>query len=70
MEIEDRFVQLGGLRFHYREAGDPGAHVPQDLIADAAARIPDCGLVTLGGGHRVHRERRDAFVAAVRSFLG
>ena len=51
-------------------AGGPDSHVPQDLIADAAARIPGCELVTLGGGHQVHRERRDPFVAAVRSFLG
>jgi pimeloyl-ACP methyl ester carboxylesterase len=50
-------------------AGGPDSHVPQDRIAVAAARIPDCRLVTLGGGHHVHRERRDEFVEAVRSFL-
>lgn len=50
--------------------GGPDSHVPQDKLAEVAARIPDCRLVTLGGGHGVHRERGDEFVAALRSFLG
>lgn len=51
-------------------AGGPDSHVPRDRMAQVAERIPDCRLLTLGGGHFVHREQEAAFLAAVGDFLG
>jgi 3-oxoadipate enol-lactonase len=45
--------------------GGPDSHVPQDLLADVAARIPDCTLVTIPAGHNVHAARPDEFADAV-----
>jgi pimeloyl-ACP methyl ester carboxylesterase len=50
-------------------AGGPPSHVPQEYIADIAARIPDSVLKTIPVGHLIHRDRPDEFVAAVRAFL-
>jgi len=50
-------------------AGGPDSHVPQDLLAELAERIPDCRLITIPAGHHVHAERPEEFVAAVRAFL-
>lgn len=49
--------------------GGPTSHVPQEWISDLAARIPDCRVVTLGGGHLVHRQRPKPYIDAVKAFL-
>ena len=51
-------------------AGGSASFVPQHLIADLAARIPDCVMQTIPVGHQIHRDRPEEFVAAVRGFLG
>ena len=51
-------------------AGGSTSHVPQQLLAEAAAVIPDARLVTVeGAGHTVHRTEPDRFVAEVTGFL-
>ncbi|WP_330241391.1 alpha/beta fold hydrolase [Streptomyces sp. NBC_00525] len=35
-------------------AGGPGSEMPQGRLQDMASLIPDCHLVTMGGGHRPH----------------
>jgi 3-oxoadipate enol-lactonase len=50
-------------------AGGPGSHVPQDKIAEAAARIPDGTLKVIPVGHQVHAERPAEFAATVLEFL-
>jgi pimeloyl-ACP methyl ester carboxylesterase len=50
-------------------AGGPSSLLPQDALADMAARIPDARLVTMSGGHVVHEQCHDEFVAEVRAFL-
>jgi len=50
-------------------AGGPASTVPQDELADAAARIRDCTLVTIPAGHYVHDAEPAAFTAAVLAFL-
>lgn len=51
-------------------AGGPASHIDQDLIADMAALIPGCELVTIPAGHLVHAARPAEFIAAVTTFLG
>jgi 3-oxoadipate enol-lactonase len=50
-------------------AGGPASHVDQDQLADMAALIPDCELVTIAAGHLVHAARPADFTAAVTGFL-
>ena len=50
-------------------AGGPSSHVPQERLAEVAARIPECTLVTLDGGHHVHRAEPEAFAGAVLGWL-
>jgi 3-oxoadipate enol-lactonase len=50
-------------------AGGSSSFVPQHLIADLAARIPDCVMQTIPVGHQIHRDRPEEFIAAVRGFL-
>lgn len=45
--------------------GGPDSHIPQDVLADAAARIPDSTFRTIPAGHFVHTERPDEFADAV-----
>ena len=54
MEIYDRFVTLGGLRFHYREVGDPQGH-PAVLLHALGAGCSDWDQVAqaLAPEHRV-----------------
>lgn len=59
-EVRARTLVLGG--------GAP-SHVPQEILADVAARIPDSVLKTITVGHHVHRDRPEEFVATVRDFL-
>jgi 3-oxoadipate enol-lactonase len=49
--------------------GGPESHVRQDKLADAAARIPHCDLVTIPAGHNVHATRPVEFAAAVLTWL-
>jgi 3-oxoadipate enol-lactonase len=50
--------------------GGPASHIPQDKLAEAAARIPHCDLVTIPAGHRVHAERPAEFASVVLDWLG
>ena len=50
-------------------AGGPGSHVDQGQLADMAALIPDCELVTIPAGHLVHAARPAEFTAVMSSFL-
>lgn len=49
--------------------GGPDSSMPQDKIAEAAARIPACDLVTIQAGHHVHTSRPEAFTSAVLAWL-
>ncbi len=49
--------------------GGPASHIPQELLADLAARIPDCRLVTIDAGHCVHQNRPEEFLEALGAFL-
>ena len=51
-------------------AGGPSSHVPQERLDEVAARIPDCAMVTVDGGHHVHRAEPEAFAGAVLGWLG
>jgi 3-oxoadipate enol-lactonase len=50
-------------------AGGSASHVDQGQLADMASLIPDCELVTIPAGHRVHAVRPAEFVAAAAAFL-
>lgn len=50
--------------------GGPASHIPQDMLAAAAARIPRCDLVTIPAGHDVHTARPAEFAGAVLGWLG
>ncbi|GAB3241910.1 alpha/beta fold hydrolase [Kineosporia babensis] len=49
--------------------GGASSTVPQAWLAEAAARIPEAELVTVGGGHFVHQELPQEFTAAVLAWL-
>jgi pimeloyl-ACP methyl ester carboxylesterase len=49
--------------------GGPGSSMPQDKIAEAAARIPACDLATIQAGHHVHTSQPEAFASAVLAWL-
>lgn len=49
--------------------GGPASFLPQDAIAETAARIPAGRLVTIPAGHDIHAAAPDAFAEAVESFL-
>lgn len=50
-------------------AGGPSSQVPQELFAEASARMPNSQLVTIDGGHSMHESRPEEFAAAVLAFL-
>lgn len=49
--------------------GGPQSHIPQDLLAAVAARIPSCELVTIPAGHYVHNAQPEQFAATVLRWL-
>ena len=49
--------------------GGPQSHIPQDLLADVAARSPSCELVTIPAGHYVHNTHPDQCAATVLRWL-
>ncbi len=50
-------------------AGGPASHIDQDMLAAAAASMPDSTLVTIPAGHLVHAARPGEFVTAVFTWL-
>jgi pimeloyl-ACP methyl ester carboxylesterase len=50
-------------------AGGPASHVPQNLLVEITALLPDGRLVTIPAGHHVHRDRPSEFLAVVGDFL-
>jgi pimeloyl-ACP methyl ester carboxylesterase len=51
-------------------AGGPDSHESQEQLAELAGRLETGRLVTIPVGHDVHAEAPEAFVGAVREFLG
>ncbi|MFI0896122.1 alpha/beta fold hydrolase [Streptomyces sp. NPDC020983] len=49
--------------------GGPRSHIPQDQLAEVAARIPGARLTTIPAGHMIHDDRLPDFLTATRSFL-
>ncbi len=49
--------------------GGPESHVPGYRLEEMARRIPDCRLVTMPVGHRVHLSAPDSFAELVLTFL-
>ncbi|HYS31891.1 MAG TPA: alpha/beta fold hydrolase [Streptosporangiaceae bacterium] len=50
--------------------GGAASHIQQDRLAEAAARIPRCDLVTIPAGHLVHATSPARFADAVLGWLG
>lgn len=50
-------------------AGGETSHIPQERLAEVAALIPDCTLVTIPAGHHVHRAEPEEFTATVLDWL-
>ncbi|MET0842627.1 MAG: alpha/beta fold hydrolase [Mycetocola sp.] len=50
--------------------GGPTSSIPQDLLAEASALIPDCMLLEIPAGHHIHECQPDAFADAVLDWLG
>lgn len=50
-------------------AGGPASHINQDQLAELAALIPACELITIPAGHYVHTNSPAAFIESVWQFL-
>jgi pimeloyl-ACP methyl ester carboxylesterase len=50
-------------------AGGPGSHIDQQRLADMAALIPRCELITIPAGHYVHTAAPAEFTQIVTDFL-
>lgn len=50
-------------------AGGPASTIPQHLLAQVAAAVPNCTLVTIKAGHHVHESEPAAFTEAVIDWL-
>lgn len=50
-------------------AGGAASHVPQQLLADAAAELKDGRLVEVAAGHNLHLDATEEFLAEVVPFL-
>lgn len=51
-------------------SGGPRSHIAPARLAETAARIPRCELVTVPVGHRIHSTAPDVFRETVLNFLG
>ncbi len=49
--------------------GGPSSSIPQELLIDVAAAVPNCTLVTIPAGHDVHESDPGAFVQTVLTWL-
>ncbi|MCI0687812.1 MAG: alpha/beta hydrolase [Sporichthyaceae bacterium] len=49
--------------------GGPSSHIPPDKLAEVAARVPDCTLLTIPVGHHIHVAAPAEFTAAVLGFV-
>ncbi|MEU9496259.1 alpha/beta hydrolase [Streptomyces sp. B21-104] len=50
-------------------AGGPESTMPQARLSDMASLIPDCRLITLGGGHHVHKRHPDQVAQQISEFF-
>ncbi len=50
--------------------GGQDSNIPQQELAEVAARIPRCDLVTIEAGHHVHRFKPAEFTETVTGWLG
>ncbi|MFD6533229.1 alpha/beta fold hydrolase [Streptomyces sp. NPDC060184] len=50
-------------------AGGPESALPQALLPEMASRIPDCRLITVPGGHRMHETRADQVAQQISEFF-
>ncbi|MGW1185404.1 alpha/beta fold hydrolase [Streptomyces drozdowiczii] len=50
-------------------AGGPGSTMPQGRLQDMASLIPDCHLVTMGGGHRLHEADPEQTAQRITEFF-
>ncbi|MEV6078596.1 alpha/beta hydrolase [Streptomyces sp. NPDC052069] len=50
-------------------SGGPESAMPQERLPDMASLIPDCRLITVPGGHRVHETRADQVAQQVTEFF-
>ncbi|MET7367523.1 alpha/beta hydrolase [Streptomyces sp. NPDC005566] len=50
-------------------AGGPESGMPQGRLPDMASLIPDCRLITLGGGHQVHERHADEVAHQITEFF-
>ncbi|MFD4691787.1 alpha/beta fold hydrolase [Streptomyces sp. NPDC058463] len=50
-------------------AGGPESGMPQERLPDMASLIPDCRLITLGGGHQVHQRRAHEVAQQITEFF-
>jgi pimeloyl-ACP methyl ester carboxylesterase len=51
-------------------SGGPTSHIAPDRLAQVAALIPRCDLVTVPVGHRIHSTAPDEFRGTVMTMLG
>ncbi len=49
--------------------GGPTSPIPQDLLAEVVAAVPDSELVTIGVGHMIHDDAPERFLAALHDWL-
>lgn len=50
-------------------AGGPASTMPQGRLQDMASLIPDCHLVTMGGGHRLHEADPEQTAQRITEFF-
>lgn len=49
--------------------GGPESPMPQDRLPEMESLIPDCRLITLGGGHDVHRRNAEQVAQQITEFF-
>jgi len=69
--IPDRPIEPLGFDWAVAPAivGGPKSHIPQVKLAEAAARIPRCTLLTIPAGHDIHKGRSAQFADTVLGWL-